>query len=47
LGTRSEICGGEVHQGLDEVAKITYVLCTETSPYVNGAEIHINSGQHV
>lgn len=31
----------------DEVAKIVYVLCTETSSYVNGAEIHINGGQHV
>ncbi len=31
----------------DEVAKIIYVLCTETSAYVNGAEIHINGGQHV
>jgi NAD(P)-dependent dehydrogenase (short-subunit alcohol dehydrogenase family) len=31
----------------DEVAKIIYVLCTETSSYVNGAEIHINVGQHV
>src|SRR4029078_12104452 len=30
----------------DEGAKIIYVLCTETSPYVNGAEIHINGGQH-
>jgi hypothetical protein len=30
-----------------EVAKIIYVLCTETSSYVNGAEIHINGGQHV
>jgi NAD(P)-dependent dehydrogenase (short-subunit alcohol dehydrogenase family) len=30
----------------DEVAKII-VLCTETSSYVNGAEIHINGGQHV
>src|ERR1700737_3714186 len=28
----------------DEVAKIIYVLCTETSSYVNGAEIHINAG---
>lgn len=31
----------------DEVAKIIYVLCTETSSYVNGAEISINGGQHV
>ena len=31
----------------DEVAKIIYVLCTETQSYVNGAEIHINGGQHV
>jgi NAD(P)-dependent dehydrogenase (short-subunit alcohol dehydrogenase family) len=31
----------------DEVAKIVYVLCTETSSYVTGAEIHINGGQHV
>src|SRR5258705_9721432 len=31
----------------DEVAKIIYVLCTETSSYVNRAEIHINGGHHV
>ena len=31
----------------DEVAKIIYVLCTDTSSYLNGAEIHINGGQHV
>jgi len=31
----------------DEVAKVIYVLCTEMSSYVNGAEIHINGGQHV
>ena len=31
----------------DEVAKIIYVLCADTSSYVNGAEIHINGGQHV
>src|SRR6201988_331233 len=31
----------------DEVAKIIYVLCTEMSSYVNGAQIHINGGQHV
>jgi NAD(P)-dependent dehydrogenase (short-subunit alcohol dehydrogenase family) len=31
----------------DEVAKIIYVLCTDTASYLNGAEIHINGGQHV
>jgi NAD(P)-dependent dehydrogenase (short-subunit alcohol dehydrogenase family) len=31
----------------DEVAKIIYVLCTETSSYLNGAEIAIDGGQHV
>ncbi|MBV9346830.1 MAG: SDR family oxidoreductase [Pseudolabrys sp.] len=31
----------------DEVANIIYVLCTETSSYVNGAEIAIDGGQHV
>jgi NAD(P)-dependent dehydrogenase (short-subunit alcohol dehydrogenase family) len=31
----------------DEVARIIYVLCTDTASYVNGAEIHINGGQHV
>ena len=31
----------------DEVAKIIYVLCTDTASFVNGAEIHINGGQHV
>ncbi len=31
----------------DEVAKAIYFLCTEASSYVNGAEIHINGGQHV
>jgi len=38
---------GEQRNYSDEVAKIIYVLCTETSSYVNGAEIHINGGQHV
>ena len=31
----------------EEVAKAIYFLCTEQSSYVNGAEIHINGGQHV
>ena len=30
-----------------EVAKTIYFLCTEQSSYINGAEIHINGGQHV
>jgi NAD(P)-dependent dehydrogenase (short-subunit alcohol dehydrogenase family) len=31
----------------EEVAKAIYFLCTDASSYVNGAEIHINGGQHV
>ena len=31
----------------EEVASTIYFLCTQTSSYVNGAEIHINGGQHV
>lgn len=31
----------------DEVAKTIYFLCTDQSSYLNGAEIHINGGQHV
>lgn len=31
----------------DEVAKAIYFLCTDASAYVNGAELHINGGQHV
>jgi NAD(P)-dependent dehydrogenase (short-subunit alcohol dehydrogenase family) len=30
-----------------EVAEIIYFLCSGRSAYVNGAEIHINGGQHV
>ncbi len=30
-----------------EVAETIYFLCTEQSSYINGAEIHINDGQHV
>ncbi len=30
-----------------EVAETIYFLCTEQSSYINGAEIHINGGQHV
>lgn len=31
----------------EEVAAVIYFLCTAPSSYVNGAEIHINGGQHV
>ncbi len=31
----------------EEVAKSIYFLCTDSSSYVNGAELHINGGQHV
>lgn len=31
----------------EEVAKAIYFLCTSASSYVNGAELHINGGQHV
>ena len=30
-----------------EVAQAIYFLCTEASSYVNGAELHLNGGQHV
>ena len=30
-----------------EVAETIYFLCTDASSYINGAEIHINGGQHV
>jgi NAD(P)-dependent dehydrogenase (short-subunit alcohol dehydrogenase family) len=31
----------------EEVARAIYFLCTDSSSYVNGSEIHINGGQHV
>lgn len=31
----------------EEVAQVIYFLCTDPSGYINGAEIHINGGQHV
>ncbi|ADG20835.1 short-chain dehydrogenase/reductase SDR (plasmid) [Paraburkholderia atlantica] len=31
----------------DEVARVIYFLCTEASSYINGAELHVNGGQHV
>lgn len=31
----------------EEVAKVIYFLCPDPSSYINGAEIHINGGQHV
>jgi len=30
-----------------EVAKTIYFLCSDAASYINGAEIHINGGQHV
>jgi NAD(P)-dependent dehydrogenase (short-subunit alcohol dehydrogenase family) len=31
----------------DEVAATIYFLCSDAASYVNGAELHINGGQHV
>ena len=31
----------------EEVAKAIYFLCSDQSSDVNGAELHINGGQHV
>lgn len=31
----------------EEVAALVYFLCTQGASYVNGAEIHVNGGQHV
>jgi NAD(P)-dependent dehydrogenase (short-subunit alcohol dehydrogenase family) len=31
----------------EEVAKAIYFLCSDTSSYISGAELHINGGQHV
>ena len=31
----------------EEVAAMIYALCSSAASYVNGAEIHINGGQHV
>ncbi len=31
----------------DEVADAIFYLCSESASYVNGAELHINGGQHV
>ena len=31
----------------EEVAKVIYFLCTDPSSYINGAELHIDGGQHV
>ncbi|MBV8681079.1 MAG: SDR family oxidoreductase [Aquitalea sp.] len=31
----------------DEVARTIFFLCSNASSYINGAEIHINGGQHV
>ncbi|MFO0232134.1 MAG: SDR family oxidoreductase [Burkholderiales bacterium] len=31
----------------EEVAETIWFLCTRASSYLNGAEVHINGGQHV
>ncbi len=31
----------------EEVASVIYMLCSDQASYVNGAELHINGGQHV
>jgi NAD(P)-dependent dehydrogenase (short-subunit alcohol dehydrogenase family) len=31
----------------DEVASMIFMLCSDPSSYVSGAEIHVNGGQHV
>jgi NAD(P)-dependent dehydrogenase (short-subunit alcohol dehydrogenase family) len=31
----------------EEVASTIYFLCSNQATYINGAEIHINGGQHV
>ena len=31
----------------DEVAETIFFLCSDQANYVNGAEIHVNGGQHV
>ena len=31
----------------DEVAETIFFLCSAQANYVNGAEIHVNGGQHV
>ncbi len=31
----------------EEVAATIYFLCSAPASYVNGAEVHINGGQHV
>lgn len=31
----------------EEVARTIHFLCTDAAAYINGAEIHINGGQHV
>lgn len=31
----------------EEIASLIYFLCTSGASYVNGAEVHVNGGQHV
>ena len=31
----------------EEVAETIFFLCNESAGYINGAELHVNGGQHV
>jgi DNA repair protein SbcC/Rad50 len=46
-----QLAGVVTHEELtakvEEVAATIYFLCTAPASYVNGAEVHINGGQHV
>ncbi len=51
IGPEYRALAGEIPMGRlgrpEEVASLVYFLCSEPAAYVNGAEIHVNGGQHV
>ena len=51
LGPEYEALKDEIPMGRlgqpEEVASLIYFLCSDPAAYVNGAEIHVNGGQHV